>query len=178
MKKNQKIVFISIYCALALVLDYIKAFIPFLNMPSGGSINIALIPVVVSSFHLGVKEGMSVGLLWWLVSSILGLNPYYINIYQYIVDYILPSVVIGASALFYSKKNVFEIEIGITAMMLIRTFLLVLSGALFWTDGVSSNSYLAWSASALYNVPYCIATTIMLLIIVPIIINSIKKYML
>ena len=126
MKKNQRIVFISIYCALALVLDYIKAFIPFLNMPSGGSINIALIPVALSSFHLGTTEGMSVGFLWWLVSSILGLNPYYINIYQYVVDYVLPSVIIGASALFYSKKNIYEIEIGLIVMMLIRTFLLVL----------------------------------------------------
>ena len=72
---------------MALVLDYIKSFIPFLNMPSGGSINIALIPIVICSFHLGYVDAMSCGLLWWLITSVLGLNPYYINLSQYIVDY-------------------------------------------------------------------------------------------
>lgn len=178
MKKNQRLVFISIYCALTLVLDYVKSFIPFLNMPSGGSINIALIPVALSSFHLGISGGMLVGFMWWLVSSILGLNPYYINVFQYFVDYILPSIVVGLCSMFYSKKNNFEIELGIIVTMLIRTFILTLSGAIFWPNGVASNSLLAWSASIIYNVPYCFASMIMLLITIPIIINSLKKYML
>ena len=178
MKKNQRIVFISTYCALAIVLDYIKSFLPFLNMPSGGSINIALIPVVLSSFHLGTLDGMLVGFVWWLISSVIGLNPYYINIFQYVIDYIFPSVVVGASSLFFKKKNNFEIELGIFATMIVRTFLLTLSGAIFWPGDLASNSLLAWSASFIYNVPYSIATMIMLLIVIPLIINSLKKFVL
>lgn len=178
MKKNQKLVFISIYCALALVLDYIKTFIPFLNMPSGGSINIALIPIVICSFHLGYLDAIVCGLLWWLVSSLLGLNPYYISIAQYIADYIFPSGIIGVSSIFYKNKNIFEIEIGIIFMMIIRTLCLLISGAIFWPNGVASNSIQAWSASFVYNFPYSFATLIMLLIIVPIIINRLKKHML
>ena len=178
MKKNQRIVFISTYCALAIVLDYIKSLLPFLNMPSGGSINIALIPVVLSSFHLGTFDGMLVGFVWWLITSILGLNPYYLNIFQYVVDYILPSVIVGASSLFFIKKNNFEIELGIFITMIIRTFLLTLSGAIFWPGDLVSNSLLAWSASFIYNVPYSIATMIMLLIFIPLIINSLKKFVL
>lgn len=178
MNKNKRLVFISIYCALALVLDYIKTFIPFLNMPSGGSINIALIPIVVCSFHLGLFDGMFTGFLWWLVSSILGLNPYYISISQYIVDYILPSIIVGISSLFYKKKNIFEIEIGILLMMIIRTFCLVLSGAIFWPEGIASGSVEAWVMSLAYNLPYSIATLIMLLISIPIVLRSIKKFVL
>ena len=178
MNKNKKLVLISIYCALAIVLDYIKSFIPFLNMPSGGSINIALIPVVICSFHLGVVDGIVCGLLWWLVSSILGLNPYYINIMQYIVDYILPSGIIGISSILYKKKNIWEIELGILLMMVIRTFFLVLSGALYWPGDAASNSAAAWLASITYNVPYSLATLVMLLVLIPLLIKSLKKYML
>lgn len=178
MKKNQRLVFISIYCALALALDYIKAFIPFLNMPSGGSINIALIPVVVSSFHLGIMDGVFTGLLWWLVSSIIGLNPYYISLMQYVVDYVVPSLIVGISSLFYKRKNIFEIELGILFMMIIRTFCLVLSGAIFWPDAVASGSAEAWSLSLIYNLPYSIATLIMLLIIIPIVLRSMKRLVL
>ena len=178
MNKTKRISLISLYCALAIVFDYIKSFIPFLNMPSGGSINIALIPIVICSFHLGVLDGILTGILWWLISSVLGLNPYYLNIFQYIVDYILPSAIIGICSLFYKKKNIYEVESGIVFMMLCRTFLLVLSGALFWPDDVAANSLAAWSASLVYNLPYSIATMIMLVIIIPIVLKSLKRYML
>lgn len=178
MNKNKRLVFISIYCALALVLDYIKSFMPFLNMPTGGSINIALIPVVICSFHLGTFDGIITGFLWWMISSILGLNPYYISFLQYICDYVLPSSVVGLCSIFYSKKNIFEIELGIIFMMFIRTMLLILSGAIFWPGDAASNSLAAWSASIIYNLPYSIGTLIILMIVVPIVLKSIKKYVL
>lgn len=175
MNKNKRLVFISIYCALALVLDYVKTFIPFLNMPMGGSINIALIPIVICSFQLGIFDGMLCGFLWWLISSVLGLNPYYISFVQYFADYIFPSVIVGICSLFYSKKNLFEIEFGILFMMLLRTLCLLISGAIFWPSGVAANSIEAWSASMIYNLPYSVATLIMLMLVVPIVLRSIKK---
>jgi len=176
MKRNQKLVFISIYCALALVLDYIKSFIPFLNMPLGGSINIALIPIVISSFHLGIKDGAITGFMWWLVSSILGLNPYYISIVQYLLDYVVPSVIMGLSSIFYSNKKLIQMEAGISLMMIIRTLVIICSGALYWEEGI--DGIYAWSASATYNIPYSFATLIMLLIVMPILSKSLRKYML
>ena len=178
MKRNQKLVFISIYCALAIVLDFIKSFIPMLNMPSGGSINIALIPIVVCSFHLGIISGIISGLLWWVISSLLGLNPYYISLMQYVVDYIFPSAVIGISSIFYRNKKLFEIEAGITFMMLVRTVLLIISGSVFWQEGVAAGSKQAFIASIIYNVPYSFATLIMLLIVIPFVLRSLKRFML
>ena len=175
MNKNKRLVFISIYCALALVLDYVKTFIPFLNMPSGGSINIALIPIVVCSFKLGIIDGVAAGFLWWLLSSILGLNPYYLNLTQYILDYIIPSVIVGISSIFYRKKNILEIESGIFLMMIIRTLSVIISGAIFWPGDAASKSVEAFTVSVIYNLPYSIATLIMLLILIPIILKSIKE---
>ena len=89
MNRNRKLILVSMYCCLALVLDCIKTFIPFLNMPTGGSVNIALIPIVICSFHLGIFSGVLCGGLWWLISSLFGLNPYYVSLLQYILDYII-----------------------------------------------------------------------------------------
>ena len=179
MNKNlKKMIMITIYVALALVLDFVKEMIPFLNMPQGGSINIALIPIVILSFHFGVKEGMMGGMLWWLISSILGLNKWFVSVPQYVVDYILPSVLPGMAAMFYRRKNVYEAEAGILTSMLIRTLMLVISGAYFWPDGVAAGSAPAWTASLAYNLPYSIATTVILMIVVPLLLKTIdfKRY--
>ena len=175
MNKTKQIIFISYYVALAIVLDYIKTSIPFLNMPSGGSINIALIPIVLCSFHLGCKQGVLAGLLWWLVSSLLGLNNYYLSLMQYIVDYVIPSAIIGAASVFYSHSKIMEIQLGILFTMFIRTMCVLISGAVFWFDE-ASNSVPAWIYTCTYNLPYSIATTIMLMIVVPIIIKHTKFF--
>ncbi|MDO4941035.1 MAG: energy-coupled thiamine transporter ThiT [Erysipelotrichaceae bacterium] len=175
MNKTKRLVSISIYVALALVLDYIKAFIPFLNMPSGGSINIALIPIVVCSFHLGVKDGIIAGFLWWLTSSVLGLNNWIINVYQYIVDYIIPSVLPGCCSFLYKNKKLIEMELGIFICMSIRCLALIVSGAIFWPGEAASNSIAAWVSSTVYNFPYSVITMIMLMVVSPLISKSFRK---
>jgi len=176
--KTKKLILVAIYIALACALDIIKEFIPFLNMPSGGSINIALIPIALASFHLGVKDGCITGLLWFIVSSIIGLNKYFISFGQIIFDYIIPSIIVGASSFIYKKKNIIEIEIGLFITMLIRTFALCFSGAYFWFDGEGGAlSIASWIYTISYNVPYSIATLIMLMIVTPILLKALKKYL-
>ena len=167
MNKNLKrMVFIAIYVALTMVLDYTKEMLPFLNMPQGGSVNIALIPIVFASFHLGSINGLIAGLLWWAISSIMGLNNYFLNIMQYILDYIVPSTIIGLASIFYWKKNSFEAIIGIVFVMAIRTLSILLSGAYYWAGDLASGSKEAWIASLAYNLPYSIATCLMLVVVV------------
>ncbi|MDO5440546.1 MAG: ECF transporter S component [Erysipelotrichaceae bacterium] len=177
MKKTYKLVTISIYVALAIVLDVIKEFIPLLNMPSGGSINIALIPIALCSFHLGIKEGLIVGSLWFIVTCLLGLNKYFISFGQIFFDYIIPSVIVGTSSFLYRKKKLIEIEFGIFITMLIRTLSICISGAYYWCESSEvAGSVNAWFFSLTYNLPYSIATLLMLLIVIPILLKSLKKY--
>ena len=178
MKKTTKLVTISIYVAIAIALDVIKEFIPFLNMPSGGSINIALIPIALCSFHLGIKQGLLTGFLWFVLSTLIGLNKYFISFGQIIFDYIIPSVILGAASFIYKKKNIFEIEIGLLITMLIRTLSICISGAYYWFDlSLAAGSVEAWSFSLIYNLPYSIASLIMLMIVIPLLLKSLKKYL-
>ena len=181
MKKfeTRDIVLIAMYVALAIVLDYVKEFLPFLNMPQGGSLNIALIPIVIGSFHLGFGYGALIGLLWWGVSSLMGLNNDIVSPMQYVLDYIVPSVIIGLSSIFYrtsddSKMKLIKMEVGIFLMMAIRTASICISGAYFWPGDAAAGSLAAWSGSLAYNLPYCIATGVMLMVLVPLAMTRIK----
>ena len=176
--KTRQIAYMAMYLALAVGLDYIKELIPFLNMPSGGSVNIALIPIVLASFHLGVKKGVLLGLLWWFISFIMGLNSDFINIYQYLFDYILSSAVIGAGSFLYKKKSTSEVIIGILICMLLRTVFICISGAYFWVGDLAAGSKEAWIASLAYNGPYCLATAVMLIVLMPILLKSLKNILL
>ena len=144
-------------------------------MPSGGSINIALIPIVLCAFAMSYKDGIIAGFLWWFISSLLGLNNYIISLPQYLVDYVLPSCVVGICSIFYSKKNLYEIEIGIFLMMFIRTLFLIISGVYFWPGELAAGSLAAWAFSIGYNLPYSFLTYLMLAIITPVILKRVNK---
>ncbi|MBR3227097.1 MAG: energy-coupled thiamine transporter ThiT [Erysipelotrichaceae bacterium] len=175
--KTRELVLIAMFIALAIVLDYVKEMLPFLNMPQGGSVNIALIPVVVGSFVLGWKKGLFIGFMWWLLTFVLGLNRWFISIPQYLLDYIVPSCIVGISSIFYKKKTVVGAVAGIVLAMVIRTLSIIISGAIYWPGDAASNSAAAWAGSFAYNLPYSIATAIMLVIVTPLILKAIKKYL-
>lgn len=178
MKRTRKVVLISIYTTLAIVLDVIKEFIPFLNMPSGGSVNIALIPIVLCSFHLGIGNSFISGILWFAISSILGLNKYFISFGQIVFDYIIPSTILCLSSIFYKRYKTIEVEIGILFSMVLRTLSICLSGAVYWFDSsIASGSIEAWSGSLLYNVPYSLMTCLMLMLVIPLLLKTMKKYL-
>lgn len=179
MTRTRRIVIISVLSCLSVVFDIVKEFIPFINMPGGGSINISLIPVVVCCFTLGTKDGMVCSILSYLISTILGLNNYFLNIFQYLFDYIIPTVCVGLCAVFYKNRKFKEMELGIIISMLLRFFSIVISGAFFWLDStVIAGSKEAFIASSIINFPYSLGTLIVLLISTPLIVKVVDKYLL
>lgn len=178
MSKTKRIVVISVLCSLSVVLDIIKEFIPFVNLPSGGSINISLIPIMVCSFSLGLKEGFLCSIISFIVSSLLGLNNMFLSIPQYVLDYIVPTICVGGCSFFYINKNIKEMELGIALSMMLRTLSIVLSGSMFWLEStVIAGSKEAFIGSIIYNVPYAIATLIVLAITVPFIVKLVDRYL-
>ena len=178
MKKTRKIVIISLLCSISVVLDIIKEFIPFLNLPSGGSINISLIPIMVASFALGVKEGILCSFISYLISFALGLNNIFLSIPQYSLDYLLPVVCVGGCSIFYKNKNIKEMELGIFVSMFLRTTSIVISGAYYWLSSTTiAGSLESYIGSIAYNAPYAVITMIVLMISVPIIVKVANKYL-
>ena len=91
--------YIALYVAMYIVLKYVGNFIPFLNMPNGGSIELELIAVCLASYHLKWKGGVAVAILSWLITIVLGFPMYFVHPLQIVLDYVLPLVFIGLSSL-------------------------------------------------------------------------------
>lgn len=167
--------YMALYVALAVVLDYVSALIPFLQMPNGGSINLAVIPVFVASYHLGAKKGVAVGLLWWLVGLLMGFNNWYLNPMQYLLDYIIPVAVIGLACLLPKIGKINNVFVGVVVICIIRFIATVLSGVYYWPpEEAVAGSSVAWAYSLSYNFYYNFATMIVACILVPLLVNRLQ----
>lgn len=177
MKINVKdLSYMALYVALAVVLDYVSKIIPLLQMPNGGSINLAVIPVLIASYHLGWKKGLSVGLLWWLVGFMMGLNEWYLNPMQYLLDYIVPACICGFASIMPKIGKISNVTIGVTVMMFAKFASHVLAGVYYWPpEGDVAGSLGAWIYSLSYNAWYNLATLIVALILVPMLLNRLKS---
>ncbi len=183
-------VFAAMYVALAIVLDYVKQFIPFTSIwENGGSIDIALIPLVFASFHLGWKWGLVTTIVEFIVSILVGGTQLYFAQYNvavgFLCDYIIPQAIVAFACMFMIPKfrdnpklKWVGMELGIILVMVIRIACQVISGAYCWmSDGVSAGSGAAWAYSFTYNVSYGIPTLIMLLIVIPLLYKMFEKQM-
>ncbi len=178
MKKfeTRDIVYIALYCALAVALDYCNQFIPLLQMPNGGSINLSVIPIFVASYHLGAASGVVTGLLWWLIGLTLGLNNYMVSPLQTAFDYIIPAMIVGAAAIIPKLGRVSNLITGMIGVMILKYLSHVISGAVYWfPEGEAAGSMGAWIFSLNYNLWYNLATLIVAIVITPILVNRLRK---
>lgn len=173
--QNRILAYMALYAALCVVLQYAAQLIPFLQMPNGGSIELGYAALFTASYHLGWKKGIAVGLLWWLLGFLFGFNAYYVSPMQYFLDYLAPVAVCGAAAL-VPAKNEKGILAGVGAAMLLKYASTVLSGVYFWfPEGSAAGSSAAWIYSLGYNAWYNLATMIVCMILVPLMIQRLRK---
>ena len=168
--KNQKIrelTYMAMYLALFFVLDWVTNLIPLLQMPEGGSLGLATIPMILASYHLGWKKGVGVCLLCVLLMFMTG-KVYVVQandgfavwqiILQFLLEYPIAFGVYGLSSLFPNVKYFYT---GVAASNLIRLVIHVVCGVIYWTT--------PWWGSFTYNAWYMIPTMVMDLILIPII---------
>ena len=172
--KLRDMTYIAAYAAIYVVLWWVGKFIPFLQMPQGGSIELELIAIFIASYHLGWKKGIGVAMLCWLITFILGSGRWYLNPMQYALDYFIPLLVVGLASLYF--KNDKKYMIGVIIGMVLKFMSNVLSGVYFWPpeDG-PAGSLAAWIYSLSYNSGYNLVTLIVCVILVPLLINRLKK---
>ncbi len=98
--KVKDLVFMAMYAALFAVLDvFSNEFIPFLQMPKGGSIGVSTVVLLVCSYHLGWKKAVLSGLISVLVQFVTG--PMYVsNLLGFFLDYLFAFSIYGIASLF------------------------------------------------------------------------------
>ncbi len=174
MRKSQTrdLILIAFYAALAVALDYVSAMIPFLNMSQGGSINLAVVPIFVASYHLGWKKGIAAGLIWWLIGFLLGMNNWFVDPIQYALDYIIPAMICGLASIMPRIGKISNLFSGVVTMMVLKYGAHLLSGVYYWPpEGAVRGSSAAWVYSLGYNLWYNLATLIVAMILVPLLVQ-------
>ena len=126
-KLNTKtMIVVALFAACNLVLSKIQ----LIQYPQGGGINLlSSLPILIVGLLYGPITGMTCGLVAGLISLIGG--AYIIHPAQFLLDYILPTMLLGVSGIFGSdsKKNIF---IGCLIAVLLKQTAHILSGCIYF----------------------------------------------
>ncbi len=161
--KIRQVVFGSLYLALFTVLNVISAYVAFLQMPNGGSIEIGVIALFLASYHFGAKFGVLISLLSVLMQYLtqgLAAPIYIIGLNQFLLDYVLAFGSFGLASIFKNYRIFkFDFFSGVVITYILRFISSSLAGYLYWG--------LPIAGSMLYNFGYNFVTMMIALLIVP-----------
>lgn len=168
----------AIMLALALVLNYLSKVI-FANMPNGGSISLAMFPILFYAHRWGLGNGLLIGFAYGLLDMLLD-GGYAWGWQSIILDYLAAYTALGLGGLFRGKR--WGIFPGIAAGCLGRFAVHYISGVTIYkilvpTEvegfGVFSNPHLY---SLVYNGAYMLPNMIIAVIIAAVLFVPMKKY--
>ena len=157
---TKDLVYMALYAALFIVLDVAVNTLGILQMPNGGSLGVSVIPLLMASYHLGWQKGTVVAVLSILLQYVTG--PMYTpDLIGFLLDYFFAFSVYGLASLFPNYKWFYS---GVLITNLVRLISSTLSGILVWETA-------PW-ASLVYNATYMIPTTILCLVLLPLVIRA------
>jgi thiamine transporter len=174
MQTNKRLVFLleaAILAAIAFLLDLATSFIG--KMPQGGSISLAMVPVLIMGFRHGLKGGLLTGFLLGLLQTVMGYTTI-IHPVQGILDYLVAFTAVGAGGIFYKhiqhslnplKRGRLVLYVTLAAFLgsFLRFAAHTLAGVVFFAEFAGDQPVLLYSAG--YNASYMIPTFIICTII-------------
>lgn len=180
-KTTRDLTFIAFYVALSVVLNYLNHFFPIIQMNNGGSVEYALVALIVASYHLGWKKGLATALLSWFVETFFfSFHSYMLNPMQVFFDYVFPIGVMGLTSAVkkISDNQTVNVSFAIVVVMVLKYLSHVASGALFYAayNELVNGSLGGWIFSFGYNATYCIPTMILSLLTVPALLKRMQSY--
>jgi len=145
---TKTMIVISLFAACSLVLSKIK----LIQYPQGGGIDLlSSLPILMIGLLYGPITGMTCGLITGVL-SLMG-SAYIIHPAQFLLDYILPTMLLGVSGLFgcKQKKNIF---IGCLIAVFLKEICQILSGCIYFAE----YAWEGWNP-LLYSIVYNLSGT-------------------
>lgn len=168
----------AIMLALAIVLNYLSKVL-FANMPSGGSVSLAMFPMLFYAHRWGLGNGLLMGFAYGLLDMLLD-GGYAWGWQSIMLDYLAAYTALGLGGLFKGKD--WGIFSGIAVGCLGRFIVHYISGITIYkilvpTEvegfGVFSNPHIY---SLVYNGVYMIPNMIIAMVIAAVLFVPMKKY--
>ncbi len=175
MNKIEKMVFTAMMVSAAFVIAILMKAMPLMKMPNGGSISLAMLPLFILGFTLGLKYGLIGGVVYAIVNFLS--DGYAFHWASLVFDYLVAFGAIGLSGLFskYALRgnkmiNYVYFALGMIIPSLIRLAAHTLAGMLAWDTPF-------W-ASLTYNAPYLLISLAICLFVGFLIYPFLSKYVL
>ena len=165
----------AILIAAAQVLSYLKLW----RMPWGGSITLAMVPIILYAVRWGLGPGLLAGFVYGVMQFMFdgGIS---IGWESIIGDYLLAYLALGFAGLAHGKKG--GIFIGTVIGGLCRFLVHYVVGATIWGEympetffGMTMHS--PWFYSLLYNLAYMLPNIILCLIVFALLWVPMRKYL-
>ncbi len=211
--KTKRLVISAMLIAVATVLSFIKLF----ELPFGGTVTVAsMMPIVIISYLYGTKHGVFSAFVFSIIQLISGMgtvSAFFLPgdsrmalgsaLLVCFLDYILAYTVLGFAGIFKGKlKNeISEIMLGSILACLLRSFVHIVSGAVFfgtwaqwffadatglsqiealkgfceWTMRTFTGGGLSVFYSVVYNMSYMLPETVITAIFAPFVYKIIAK---
>jgi thiamine transporter len=155
--------------ALAIALAFVLGFIKFWQMPLGGEISLAMVPLIL----LALRQGPWVGVLAGAAYGILNLiaTPFVVHPVQVLFDYPVAFGVLGLAGLF--APTAWGAVVGTAVAVLARFAAHFVSGVAFFASYAPEdwNPYLY---SAAYNAAYLIPSLVITAVIVVVLLRVLE----
>ena len=166
----------AIMVALAQILAYLKLY----ELPQGGSITLAMVPIFFFAVRWGWKKGLGCAFVFGLLQLLLD-GGFAIGWQSMLGDYLIAFGVLGLAGIFTGKP--YSIFAGTVVGSVARFLVHWVVGATIWAEympdeffGMTMTS--PWIYSALYNGSYMLPDMIVSLVVFAVFYVPLKKYLL
>lgn len=154
----------ALLIALATVLELIFENFIHIEMPQGGSVSLATLPIILVGYRHGYKYGFIAGLCFGIINFMLG--GFYWHWGSIFFDYLFPFAALGITGFFkkMGSKNILLFIVGILVAGFARYVIHSLSGVLFFQEYAVEAGYAdaVWFYSFIvYNLGYNLACTLL-----------------
>ena len=165
----------AILIALAQLLSYVRLY----HFPYGGSVDLAMLPIVIFCVRWGLRRGLLTGLVFGLLQYFIGLSAS-ISWISMLGDYALAYTAVGFAGLFYRRRQ--GVVWGSLSGSLARFAVHWVVGATVWGEYMPETFWnlpmtSTWLYSALYNGSYMLPDCLLLMVVSAILLRIMPRYM-
>ena len=172
---------IKMMCEAAMLLAFaqILGYIRLYEFPNGGSIDAAMLPIILFSVRYGVGWGTLVGFAHGVLQYFLG-RPVAIDWTSMVMDYLVAYAVLGLGAGLMKGKSNAMVK-GTLLGGFLRFMAHFVVGAVVWGKWMPDTYFgmtmtNEWFYSFLYNAPYMVPCIIICLVLILLLRKPLKKY--
>ncbi|WP_195985878.1 energy-coupled thiamine transporter ThiT [Clostridium sp. D33t1_170424_F3] len=181
MKKDSTTV-ILVESALMIALSAVLELFKLWQMPMGGSVTCASVPLVLLSFHRGPKWGIGAAFTHSLLQMLLRFDAPPAKTFGafavvILLDYVIAFTALGAASFFGKpfKNRTVSVAVGTCIVSLIRLLCSFTSGCTVWKD-YTPEGWPVWFYSLTYNATYMLPQMVITAVLAVVFIHVLDRF--